>query len=173
MRSLVAYLPPSSGTIGLSSGGITGSTSRTIHSGLLPERRKDSTISRRLIALIRFCPVAFSSVFLSCSASFFEVHLHEKLFDGLCAHAHLEIGGAVGLNRFSVLVGGKHLLFASDVAMGSSTTKLAKFRTCSKSLGDISSKSPILLGTPLKYQMWLTGAASSMSPCARGAPWRE
>ena len=31
--------------------------------------------------------------------------------------------------------------FASDVAMGSSTTKLAKFRTCSKSLGDIDRKS--------------------------------
>ncbi len=50
-RSLVANLPPSSCTIGLRSGGMTGRTSRTIHSGLLPDSLKASTSSRRLLAL--------------------------------------------------------------------------------------------------------------------------
>ena len=36
--------------------------------------------------------------------------------------------------------------------------------TFSKSLGAMSSKYPSREGTPLKYQMWVTGAASSMWP---------
>lgn len=32
------------------------------------------------------------------------------------------------------------------------------------------SNRPSRLGTPLTYQMWLTGEANSMCPCARGAP---
>ena len=46
-RSEVAKRPPSSCTMGRSSGGITGITSRIIHSGRLPESRKFSTISMR------------------------------------------------------------------------------------------------------------------------------
>ena len=42
-RSEVANLPPSCGTNGLSSGGITGITSSIIHSGLAPDSIKDST----------------------------------------------------------------------------------------------------------------------------------
>ena len=42
-KSEVANLPPSKGTRGLSSGGITGTTSRIIHSGLEPDSIKDST----------------------------------------------------------------------------------------------------------------------------------
>ena len=34
----------------------------------------------------------------------------------------------------------------------------------------MSSIRPMRLGMPLKYQMWLTGAASSMCPCAHGEP---
>jgi len=36
--------------------------------------------------------------------------------------------------------------------------------TFSKSFGAMSSRYPNRLGTPLKYQMWVTGAASSMCP---------
>src|SRR5271165_6171552 len=43
LRSEVAKRPPSSGTRGRSSGGMTGITSRIIHSGLLPDFRKLST----------------------------------------------------------------------------------------------------------------------------------
>jgi len=54
-RSEVANRPPSSGTSGRSSGGRTGTTSSTIHSGLLPELRNASTIRRRLVIFFRFC----------------------------------------------------------------------------------------------------------------------
>ena len=57
-RSDVANRPPSSWTMGRSSGGITGSTSMTIHSGLLPDRRKASTTSRRLTMRAFFWPEA-------------------------------------------------------------------------------------------------------------------
>src|SRR2546427_7394326 len=40
LRSEVANRPPSSGTRGLSSGGMTGMTSRIIHSGLFPDLRR-------------------------------------------------------------------------------------------------------------------------------------
>ena len=53
-RSEVAKRPPSSGTRGRSSGGMTGMTSRIIHSGLLPLLRNASTTFRRLANLIFF-----------------------------------------------------------------------------------------------------------------------
>ena len=46
-RSEVAKRPPSRGTNGLRSGGSTGSTVSTIHSGLLPDSTKDSSSFRR------------------------------------------------------------------------------------------------------------------------------
>ena len=41
-KSDVANLPPSNGTSGLNSGGITGTDVKIIHSGLLPDEIKDS-----------------------------------------------------------------------------------------------------------------------------------
>ena len=62
LRSEVANRPPSSCTIGRSSGGITGSTSMIIHVGSLLDLRNDSTTSRRLMMRSFFCPEAsFSS----------------------------------------------------------------------------------------------------------------
>src|SRR5690625_6724829 len=51
-KSDVAKRPPSSWTIGLISGGITGSTSKTIHDVSLPECRNASITSSRLIARV-------------------------------------------------------------------------------------------------------------------------
>lgn len=56
-KSEVANLPPSNCTIGRSSGGITGITSRIIHSGRSPDFRKASTTSRRRIARTLRCPL--------------------------------------------------------------------------------------------------------------------
>ena len=50
----MAKRPPSRGTRGRSSGGITGITSRIIHSGLLPLLRNASTTLSRLANLIFF-----------------------------------------------------------------------------------------------------------------------
>ena len=47
----MAKRPPSSGTSGRSSGGITGTTSRIIHSGLLLDLRNESTTLSRLANL--------------------------------------------------------------------------------------------------------------------------
>ena len=54
-KSLVAKLPESSSTSGRRSGGITGITSSTIHSGLLSLSRIASTIFSRLIRSLVFC----------------------------------------------------------------------------------------------------------------------
>ena len=70
LRSLVANLPPSSCTIGLISGGITGTFVSIIHSGLLPELLKASTTSSLLIIFALFCPVASTNASLSSSDSF-------------------------------------------------------------------------------------------------------
>ena len=51
LRSEVANLPPSNGTRGLSSGGITGITVKIIHSGLFPELIKFSINFNLLIVL--------------------------------------------------------------------------------------------------------------------------
>ena len=52
----MAKRPPSSWTIGRSSGGMTGRTERIIHSGRVPERRKASIRRSRLIAFLRRWP---------------------------------------------------------------------------------------------------------------------
>ena len=74
-KSLVANLPPSSCTIGLKSGGITGIASSIIHSGLLSDWMKASITSSLLVILIFFCPVAswsssWSSSFSFCRSTF-------------------------------------------------------------------------------------------------------
>ncbi len=70
-RSLVAKRPPSSCTIGRSSGGMTGTTCSTIAAGELPVARKELTTRRRLMARIFFwpLPVAICSRSSSPSAS--------------------------------------------------------------------------------------------------------
>ena len=50
-KSDVANRPPSSGTNGLSSGGMTGTEVKIIHSGLFPEFKKDSISFNLLIVL--------------------------------------------------------------------------------------------------------------------------
>ena len=52
----MANRPPSSCTIGRSSGGITGIVSRIIHSGLLSDLVKAETTFSRLIARASFWP---------------------------------------------------------------------------------------------------------------------
>ena len=53
-KSDVANLPPSKGTSGLNSGGITGTDVKIIHSGLLPEATKDSTNFNLLIRFLNY-----------------------------------------------------------------------------------------------------------------------
>ena len=73
-RSEVANRPPSSGTSGRSSGGITGTTSRIIHSGFAPLSPNASISLSRLTSFLRFASLVVSlrswrSVTLSLSMS--------------------------------------------------------------------------------------------------------
>ena len=65
LRSEVAKRPPSRGTSGRNSGGITGTTSKIIHSGLAPELINASTSLSRLTNFFRLASdfVSFKSLF--------------------------------------------------------------------------------------------------------------
>ena len=66
----MAKRPPSSGTSGRSSGGMTGMTSRIIHSGRWPLLRKASTTFSRFAALSRrICELSVFMMMRSSSAS--------------------------------------------------------------------------------------------------------
>ena len=62
-KSDVANLPPSNCTIGLKSGGITGTTFITIHSGLFPDFLNASTVSNLFINFAFLCSLADSKSF--------------------------------------------------------------------------------------------------------------
>ena len=150
--------------MGRRSGGMTGSTSSTIQVGSLPLRRKESSMSRRLIALSFFCPVDLSTIsltFLYSSSTF----MSESSF--LTASAPIPTLNAFSpysLRASASSASVRICLYSSGVSPGSVTTKLTKYTTWSSCLGVISSISPIRPGTPLKYHMCVTGAASSMCP---------
>ena len=65
----MANRPPSSCTIGRSSGGITGTASSTMPIGELPDCWKAATTFRRLRARSFFCPLPFRMTSRSVSAS--------------------------------------------------------------------------------------------------------
>ena len=69
LRSDVAKRPPSSWTIGRSSGGMTGMQSRTMPAGSLPDRRNAATTLSRLRARSFFCPLPSRIVSRRLSAS--------------------------------------------------------------------------------------------------------
>jgi hypothetical protein len=69
LRSEVAKRPPSSWTIGRSSGGITGTASRIIQSGLLSELWNAEATFSRFTARACFCPLELLMVCSSSSIS--------------------------------------------------------------------------------------------------------
>ena len=79
-KSLVAKRPPSNCNIGRRSGGITGNTVITIHSGWLSLSRKASTVSKRLINFLRLSPVAFFSSSVIIAYSFSKSTCSNKVF---------------------------------------------------------------------------------------------
>ena len=71
--------------------GITGSTSMTIHSGLLPDRRKASTTSSRFTTRAFFWPETVLQLGVELLAQALQIHLLQKLLHGLGAHAGIEV----------------------------------------------------------------------------------
>ena len=93
-RSEVAKRPPSSGTRGRSSGGITGSTSRIIHSGLLPDLRNDFDDAQALGELQLLLLRSFGLHLLAnLFAERFDVDLLEQFLDAFGAHHGDELAG--------------------------------------------------------------------------------
>ena len=110
-KSLVAKLPESSSTSGRRSGGMTGITSSTIHSGLLSLSRIASTIFSRLIRSLAFCfePVSTSSTRRSLR-QLHQVQILQQLADRLGPHVGLEGAVAVGFAGRAVFFLGQQLL---------------------------------------------------------------
>ena len=150
--------------MGRSSGGMTGITSMMIHSGLLPLLRNASMTSSRLIAFARFCPEELS---ISARSSPSSLTRSSCIRSSLMASAPIPALNAFAPNfscasRYSLSV--KSCLYCRSVVPGSVTTNAAKYSTFSSARGLMSSSIFIRQGIPLKYQMWETGAASSMWP---------
>ena len=107
----MAKRPPSSGTSGRSSGGITGTTSRIIHSGRLPERMKDSTSFSRLTSFLRLASeLVTASSPRSVSRSSERSRLGQHGADHLGADAGLEGVGAELVLRLAELILGEQLV---------------------------------------------------------------
>ena len=87
----MAKRPPSSWTIGRSSGGMTGTASRTIWSGRLPDWMNAETTFSRLTARACFWPLAVLMVSSSSIALGVQVDLLEQVADRLGAHAAAEV----------------------------------------------------------------------------------
>ena len=91
-RSDVAKRPPSSGTSGRRSGGSTGRTVSTIHSGLLPDSMNDSSsfrrFDRRLSLVSEEVPAISSRTFTISGGRSMRL---QQLVDGLGAHAGVEL----------------------------------------------------------------------------------
>ncbi len=151
-KSEVANRPPSSCTIGRSSGGITGITSRIIHSGRFPELRNASTTSRRRTALIRRCPVESRISARSSSLSFSRsMSSSRRLTASAPIPAVKRLPYFSRYSRYSVSL--SSCFFAKGVSPGSRTTYEAKYKTLSKVRGDMSKIKPMRLGIPLKNQI--------------------
>ena len=124
VKSEVANRPPSSWTIGLSSGGMTGMTSMIIQSGdfptdgTLPPLPNGEWPGSGAGPKLPGSPAQLVSHFL-------EIHLFEKALDRLCAHARLK-GVAVLLPILAILFSLRSWFFASGVSPGSVTMYEAK-----------------------------------------------
>ena len=107
----MAKRPPSSGTSGRSSGGITGTTVRIIHSGRLPDSMKASITLRRLPSFLGLSSVVASAIsWRSWSRIFGRSMRREQLADGLGADAGGEAVLAELLDRLVVVLLGQQLL---------------------------------------------------------------
>ena len=158
LRSDVANLPPSSCTIGLKSGGITGISVRIIHSGLVPAVRNASITSILLTSLAAFCEVVVASSALSFSSSASRSTL---LKSSRIASAPIPTLNSSPYWSYNSLYSCSDNIFLNGISVspGSITIYEAKYNTFSRFLGPMSRIKSIRLGIPLKYQICDTGAA--------------
>ena len=153
-KSEVANLPPSKGTSGLNSGGITGTDVKIIHSGLFPEFINDS-ISFNLLTVRSSVTLDFMS--FKDSLNFCCSFLRSKLTKiSLTASAPIPAVNESSPNSSWALINASSEIswpFFKVVRPGSTTIKLSKYNTFSTSLSFISIAREILLGNDFKNQM--------------------
>ena len=164
-KSEVANLPPSKGTKGLNSGGITGTEVKIIHSGLFPEDINDSINFNLFIVL---SSVTLDLILANDSLSFFCSFFRSKLIKiSLTASAPIPAVKASSPNSSCALIKSSSEInwpFFKVVNPGSTTIKLSKYKTFSTSFNFISIVNEILLGSDFKNQIWATGHAKSICP---------
>ena len=164
-KSDVANRPPSSGTSGRRSGGSTGSTVMTIHSGLLFDSRNDSSsfkrFDSRLILVSEFVPgdVVANLVDLDARGS------SPRASRG---RPRRPCGRRTRRRTARSLRGTPRRTAAGRAAAAScpasTTTKASKYRIRSISRSVMSSMRPMRDGSDFRNQMCATGLASSMWP---------
>ena len=122
----MANRPPSSGTSGRSSGGMTGIVSRIIHSGLLPLLRNASTTFSRFANLIFFWTDV--SVFIRSRSSSESSSTSTRLRRSLIASAPIaaRIRGYFSRSWRYRSSETSSWFFSSGQSPGSMTTKLSK-----------------------------------------------
>ena len=150
-KSDVANLPPSKGTRGLSSGGITGTVVRIIHSGLFPDSMKDS-INFNLFKVLS--SVTFDLISFKESLSFF-LSDSKSILNNISLTASAPIPAVNPSSpyfscAFAYSSSVSSWPFLSSVRPGSITIKLSKYKIFSTSLSFISIASEILLGRDFK-----------------------
>ena len=162
-RSEVAKRPPSKGTRGLNSGGITGSTFKTIHSGLIFEFLKPS------ITFILFSIFFFlvSDDVASLSSTSFSISASKLILDNISWTASAPIPCLKESSPNWSIASSNSSSFKSWFGLkpdikGSITIWLSKYKTFSRFFRVMSSARPILLGSDFKNQIWATGAANSI-----------
>ena len=153
-KSEVANLPPSKGTKGRSSGGITGITSKIIHSGREPDSRKASRSFNRLTSFLRL-----ASEFVSASSCLTLSASSSKLME---ASTSLMASAPIPTRKVSSPYSSTARIYCSSVRSscilrlvrpGSTTKYFSKYKTASKSFKTISTKSPIREGSDFKNQI--------------------
>ena len=134
-----------------------------IHSGLLPEMRKASTTSRRLTMRAFFWPEASLSSARSWGGELLQVDVGEQLLHRLGAHARLKVV-LVLLPHVPVFLLREDLVLGQGGEAGVGDNIAGEVEHLLQNPGADVQQQAHPGGMPLKYQMWLTGAASSMWP---------
>src|SRR6266849_5850703 len=117
-RSDVANRPPSRGTSGRSSGGMTGTTSRIIQSGWLPDFRNASITLRRFTIFFRFWTEVSPSIWARRSRASESRSMSRRSSRIACAHADLQGFGAVLFLELARLVDRHQVLLLDALEAG-------------------------------------------------------
>ena len=164
-KSDVANLPPSNGTSGLNSGGITGIVVNIIHSGLFPVSMKDSINLSRFIDLSS-ATFDFVSLIAFTSLDFSSSRLIDFSISKIASAPIPAVNASSPYSSWYLINSSSpnSWFFLRLVKPGSITIKFSKYSTLSTSFNFISIARDILLGKDFKNQICATGVAKLIWP---------